>query len=258
MQDTSDFLRKLQDLSGLATSSCLVTLDVNSLYTNIPHREGILACREALSLRELLYPPTEGLCDLIYIILTKNNFTFNGVHYLQIQGRAMGTHMAPSYANIFMDNWKENFYKYTPCVLWSGGDISTISLQSGHTVNLNYTPSLTTSTPFIQQLNSPVSGLPLVWYFLIQGSILKMVIFFTDLYCKPPDTHLQWKSCHPKHDKTSIPYDSAVSDSDFGNRAHELKNHLLKRGYKDHLVKPAIQLAASKPRVNCLKTKKKL
>jgi hypothetical protein len=32
----------------------------------------------------------------------KNNFIFNGDHYLQINGTAMGTKMAPSYANIFM------------------------------------------------------------------------------------------------------------------------------------------------------------
>jgi hypothetical protein len=29
-------------------------------------------------------------------------FTFDGNHYLQINGTAMGTKMAPSYANIFM------------------------------------------------------------------------------------------------------------------------------------------------------------
>jgi hypothetical protein len=36
------------------------------------------------------------------MVLKKNNFTFNGDHYLQINGTAMGTNMAPSYANIFM------------------------------------------------------------------------------------------------------------------------------------------------------------
>ena len=69
---------------------------------------------------------------------------------------------------------------------------------------------------------------------------------------------------NPKHNKTSIPYSQALrlrricsEESDFHNRVHELKNHLLERGYRDHLIKPAIQLAASKPRVDCLKTKKK-
>jgi hypothetical protein len=42
------------------------------------------------------------------MVLKKNNFTFNGDHYLQINGTAMGTKMAPSYANTFMGNLKNN------------------------------------------------------------------------------------------------------------------------------------------------------
>ena len=34
----------------------------------------------------------------------KKNFSFNNEHYLQLKGTAMGTCMAPSYTNIFMDN----------------------------------------------------------------------------------------------------------------------------------------------------------
>jgi hypothetical protein len=37
----------------------------------------------------------------------KNNFTFNGDHYLQINGSAMGTKMAPSYANTFMGKFEK-------------------------------------------------------------------------------------------------------------------------------------------------------
>jgi hypothetical protein len=39
---------------------------------------------------------------LLTLVLKHNNFTFNGEHFLQINGTAMGTKMAPSYANIFM------------------------------------------------------------------------------------------------------------------------------------------------------------
>ena len=35
------------------------------------------------------------------MILTKRNFTFEEQNYLQIHGMAMGTQMAPSYANLF-------------------------------------------------------------------------------------------------------------------------------------------------------------
>ena len=33
-------------------------------------------------------------------------FEFNGDHYLQIGGTAMGTALAPNYANIFMDKFE--------------------------------------------------------------------------------------------------------------------------------------------------------
>jgi hypothetical protein len=42
------------------------------------------------------------LVTMITMVLKKNNFTFNGDHYLQINDTAIGTKMAPSYANIFM------------------------------------------------------------------------------------------------------------------------------------------------------------
>ena len=48
------------------------------------------------------------------MILTLNNFIFNGKHYLQIKGCAMGTKCAPSYANLFMDNFEsKNIYPIT-------------------------------------------------------------------------------------------------------------------------------------------------
>ena len=43
VKDTNDFL-KLLTIGNLPTNSLLVTLDVSSLYTNIPHNEGINAC----------------------------------------------------------------------------------------------------------------------------------------------------------------------------------------------------------------------
>lgn len=39
---------------------------------------------------------------------------FNGEHYLQVSGTAMGTKMAPSYANIFMGNLERNLLTQSP------------------------------------------------------------------------------------------------------------------------------------------------
>ena len=70
----------------------------------MPHNEGIDACRHFLNTRDRNAPSisTETLCDLIRLILTMNNFYFNSKHYLQTYGTAMGTRMAPSYANLFL------------------------------------------------------------------------------------------------------------------------------------------------------------
>ena len=61
----------------LPPGSFLVTLDVSSLCTNIPHDEGIVACEEALNSRESPVPLTDDLCHLIRLILLLNSFTFN-------------------------------------------------------------------------------------------------------------------------------------------------------------------------------------
>ena len=49
-----------------------------------------------------LCPPTSWLKKLLELILYKNVFRFNDKFYIQKQGTAMGTKMAPAYANIFM------------------------------------------------------------------------------------------------------------------------------------------------------------
>ena len=80
VKDTTDFLNKLAIFNRLPDNALLVTLDVTSLYTNIPHNEGIDACRYFLQKRTNKHIPTETICDLIRIILTMNDFTFNSKH----------------------------------------------------------------------------------------------------------------------------------------------------------------------------------
>ena len=41
VEDTNDFLNKLVTIGNLPANSLLVTLGVSSLYTNIPHKEGV-------------------------------------------------------------------------------------------------------------------------------------------------------------------------------------------------------------------------
>ena len=110
LQDTNQLINDLCSLY-IPEDSWLITVDVKSLYTCIPHSEGIEACRHALLATESIHieqPPTEVLITLIELVLQNNTFEFNNKVYKQINGVAMGTKMAVAYANIFMGQLEKN------------------------------------------------------------------------------------------------------------------------------------------------------
>ena len=184
-------------------------------------------------------PPTSDLCHLIYIILINNCFTFNGAHFLQVQGTAMGTRMAPSYANIFMGRLEQKLLStqpLQPLVWWRYIDDVFAIWTHGVSFLESFISHLNSQHPTIQFTSdwssSSVSFLD-TRLSLTDGRI------HTDLFQKPTDTHqfLQWNSCHPQHNKTSIPYSQALhlhricSHDDFQQRTWELSHHLRRRGY---------------------------
>ena len=87
-------------------NSLLVTMDVKLLYTNVPNSEGLSAINDTLKNSNTPTSFKTVILTFLELILTLNNFIFNGEHYLQIKGCAMGTKCAPSYANLFMDNFE--------------------------------------------------------------------------------------------------------------------------------------------------------
>ncbi|XP_064475493.1 uncharacterized protein LOC135389367 [Ornithodoros turicata] len=108
IKDTNHFLELLTECEP-SPSGILVTLDVSSLYTNIPHDDGVLAAEEAFQNYSGHAFDHIVLSTFLNLILKNNNFEFDGKHYLQVNGTAMGTKMAPSYANIFMGSLEEGF-----------------------------------------------------------------------------------------------------------------------------------------------------
>ena len=106
VRDTSDFIKKVE---AYHTNSdyYLVTMDVSSLYTNIPNHEGITAVYRTLSTKYDGRVTIPSLIQLLKFVLHMNHFEFNGSHFLQTGGTAMGTRLAPSYANLFMGHLEE-------------------------------------------------------------------------------------------------------------------------------------------------------
>jgi hypothetical protein len=107
VRDTDHFQALIQKVNiPAATEAHLFTLDVVSLYTNIPTDEGIACVTRAF--RENPDPgrPDASLLTLLKLILQRNDFRFGEQWFLQTQGTAMGKSFAPSYSNIFMGYWE--------------------------------------------------------------------------------------------------------------------------------------------------------
>ena len=112
---------KLKSVWKRSPGGLLLTLYVSSLYTNILHQKGIHVCRKILDWRDFQEPLTEAIVEVIGLILTNNNFTFNDQQFSQTKGTAMGTQMAPSYSNIFMDDLERRMLasmEETPLTWW--------------------------------------------------------------------------------------------------------------------------------------------
>ncbi|XP_065642363.1 uncharacterized protein LOC136073993 isoform X2 [Hydra vulgaris] len=106
-KDTTHLLKLLQSHVLETNNYILVTADVISLYTNIPHRESIDDVNFYLNRAPpyngpIKRPPTAFIDITLETILTHSNFQFSTNHFLQLTGTTMGTRMAPPYANLFM------------------------------------------------------------------------------------------------------------------------------------------------------------
>ena len=103
LKDTTDFINFIERIK-LPSSAILVSMDVTSLYANIPQREGITTVCNAYEEFHQGNPPvpTRFLREMLSLILHENSFQFNGKDYLQTHETAMDTKMAVAFANIFM------------------------------------------------------------------------------------------------------------------------------------------------------------
>ena len=119
-----------------------------------------------------------------------NCFLFNENYYLQVHGTAMGTRMAPSYANLFMGKLEREFLltqDLKPRVWWRFiDDIFAIWTHGEQSLN-RFIESLNRHHPTIKFTTNwsaeKVTFLDTTVYLKEDGLI------GTDLYVKPTDKH---------------------------------------------------------------------
>ena len=102
LNDTTNFIRFIES-TRVPRNAFLVSMDVTSLYTNIPQEEGITIVCNAYENFHAKNPPIYSYKfpqRNAQPILKENSFQFNGKDYLQTHGTAMGTKVAVAFANI--------------------------------------------------------------------------------------------------------------------------------------------------------------
>ena len=259
LRDTMDFLNKLP--SEVSEDSILVTYDVSSLYSVIPHELGIEAVKYWYDKFKSSLPrhfSKEMITEGLEIILRNNTFMFLGEMYLQEKGTAMGTKVAPTYATLVLGYLEETLYQkvedkfgreaahhvYNSWKRFLDDCFMIWKLRFGNIDDFTHILNeLHPDFNFVTEQSQ--SSLP----FLDVKVIKKRNKIITDLHHKVTDTrrYVPYNSSHPGHTRRNIPYSLArrvamiVDDKDLRRKQlDQLKTDLLKCSYPKKLVSDAI------------------
>ena len=275
IQDTPDFLRHLDIINrneNLPSEAVPISIDVKGLYTNIPIDEGIQIFHDALNERSEKKVSSGFLTKLLSLVLNLNIFEFDDELFVQCFGTAMGTRVAPTFANLFMANIDQKIrdaaekYKTTTnqsplkmfkrfiddlFVIWIGAPEDLVNflddLNKIHPT-IKFTASYDLQEKSTNFLDTTVN--------ISNGKL------HTDLYRKKTDRikYLLPSSCHPSHICNNIPYSLGLrivricSDEEKRNmRLQELKEMLIGRCYRRKIVDNALDEVKSVKREDALK-----
>ena len=203
------------------------------------------------------------ISKLINLVLTKNNFQFNGENYLQVLGTAMGTRMAPSFASLFMGKLEMDF-------LDSCEKTHLIWLRFLDDIFMVWNHSEQELHEFISKINKFHDTIKFTFNYSNKEATfldvnIKMkenVELDTSVHEKATNCHryIEFSSCHPLSCKQGIPYSQAkryrriTSDNVcFEGDLCRLKEYLLTRNYHEHVIEEAFGKVSSMSMADALK-----
>lgn len=103
LKDSTTVLNLVQMVEIKQKETFLVTADITSLYAIIPHNLGIEAVLHYLELdQSLSAEQVQFIIQILNFALQHNYFWFDGTHYLQTKGVAMGANFAPSMPQVYL------------------------------------------------------------------------------------------------------------------------------------------------------------
>uniref|UniRef100_A0A8C5PYV0 Reverse transcriptase domain-containing protein n=1 Tax=Leptobrachium leishanense TaxID=445787 RepID=A0A8C5PYV0_9ANUR len=244
LKDTTNVLELIDQIQW-EPEYIMVTCDVTSLYSIIPHKIGCEAVKFFLE-KGYLYPPDQidFILESIELILKNNFFMFEGQMYRQETGMAMGTRFAPSYANLFMAYW-EHFNIYSKGI-WS--DQLILYKRYIDDIFIIWKGDNLSLSTFLDDLNLNNWGIKLEYFFSKQEvNFLDLTIYTQDnslktkTFFKTVDVNsfIEFNSCHAKSWLQSVPKSqlmrlrrNCTEEKIFLEQADKLEGDPLNKGYK--------------------------
>ena len=231
-------------------------MDVTALYPNIDQQEGSDYCELELNKRKDQSFPSLLIKQLILTVLNSNTLQFGTRFYQQIKGTAMGTPMAPNFANLFMSKFETDMLQdyqdqhgMSPFIwlrfiddvffIWSGTQNSLqhfinfcdqYSTTRGMQSTIRFTSSYSKSRVDLLDLTVSIENEQL----------------HTNLYFKPTATHtyLHSSSFHPPSTILSLPKAQFIRIrricsklSDYHQQIAKYTEFFIRRGYNLSFLK---------------------
>ena len=119
VHSSKDFVDHLQELHTLPPSATLCTIDAKSMYTNIDTNHAITVLSTFLNTSTYATGIDPNACiDAIKIVMRHNIFKFGDTYWVQMNGTAMGTPPAPTYAQLYYLVHELTFVRNFPQILF--------------------------------------------------------------------------------------------------------------------------------------------
>ena len=251
IQDTADFLRRMEGVRRVEEDEFMFTMDVVALYPSVPRAKTREAMKENLDKRKTKKIPTEDLLELGEMVLRSNEFSFEGERYRQKEGTAIGSKMGKNYACTYMGKWEEEvqekaekemgkkpkmWFRFVDDIwgIWKGSKEEFeefVKICNGHEERIKVTYDICDQEAVF--LDVKVSKAE-------EGHVK------TELYVKPTDRtrYLHKESDHPGHVKEGIAKGQfrrlrriCSEDEDFWKYGKQVEEKLTTRGYGKNQVR---------------------
>ena len=262
LRDTTDVLRLLSELPFNPQQSLLLSLDVESLYTNIPQEASLTVIEDILQQMEWpFHTPIHFVMTCATLALKRNFFEFEGQLFLQSHGTSMGSTFAPSVAGLYVHHVEvkkiltANNPFFTSVALWKRYIDDVFVIWHGTEVEaLSFVDWLNNQDPYLHFTHN-MSREHLVFLDLdIKATEGRLK---TTTHFKPTarNTLLHFQSFHPRTLRENLPYGQFLrlrrncSDlNDYKRQAYSLSTKLTERGYPHRIVAQAQKRARNNNR----------